>query len=267
MKLLKRLLLVGLVLLVLGIGTMWIFFSPLVSSAIEKGATYATGVETKLASVSASPVAGKFGLQGLTMANPPGFRDEPFVTLGSAHAAWQNGTLMSSTIQMDEFVVENVAVNLERTGDGTNYGKILEHLGKVTGGGEKEPVKKEPASGGKTLLIKKIEIRNVHAGLHLSGVPIASGSMSVDVPSIVIENFRSDGSSTEIVAKLTRELIHAILQSVLSAGKGIFPDDIVKDLGSGLKGLGGALGTGAKNTVEGVQDVFKGAGDLFKKKK
>jgi hypothetical protein len=265
MKILKRLLLVGLVLLVLGIGAVWIFFDPLVSSAIEKGATYATGVETKCASVSASPVAGKFGLQGLTLANPPGFRNEPFVSLGSAHAAWQNGTLMSDTIQMDEFVVENVSVNLERTGDGTNYGKILDHLATVTGGGGKEPEKKEPASGKKTLVIKKIEIKNVHAGLHLSGVPIASGSMSVDVPSIVIQDFRSDGSTTEIVAKLTKELIQSILQSVLSAAKGIFPDDIVKDLGSGLKGVGEALGTGAKKTVEGVQDVLKGAGDIFKK--
>ena len=267
MKLLKRILLVGIVLVVVGFAVVWIFFSPIVSGAIEKGATYATGVDTKVKSVSASPTAGKFSLEGLRMANPPGFRDEPFVELGSVRAGWQNGTLLSDTIEMDEFVVENVAVNLERTGDGTNYGKILDHLSQVSGGKEPEKEKKpEPAKGGKSLRIKKIEIRNVSAGLHLSGVPIGSGSMNVKVPSIVIENFSSEGSTTEIVGKLTRQVLQSILESVLKAGKDVFPADIVKDLGSGLKGVGDAIGSGTKGAAQGVQDALKSAGDLFKKK-
>jgi hypothetical protein len=266
MKLLKRLLVVGLVLLLVGVAAGWLFFSPLVGTAIEKGSKYATGVDTDVDKVSASLFAGNFGIDGLTLANPPGFRPEAFVHLGSARATWKNGTLLSETIEMDEFVVENVDVNLERTDGKTNYGAILDHLGKVTGGGEEPEKKKEPSKGGMTLLIKKIVVKNVHAGLHLTGVPLASGSMSVVVPSIVIEDFRSDGDTTEIVAKVTRVLIQEILASVLKAGKDIFPSDILKDLGSGLSGLGGALGSGAEGAVKGVQDVLKGAGDLFKKK-
>src|SRR5215472_2253384 len=98
MKLLKRLLVVGILLVVVLVAVVWLFFSPIVSSAIEKGTTYATGVDTKVKSVSASPTAGKFSLEGLHMANPPGFRDEPFVDLGNVRAAWQNGTLLSNTI-------------------------------------------------------------------------------------------------------------------------------------------------------------------------
>lgn len=269
MKLLIRILLVGFGLLVVGLAVVWIFFSPIVSSAIEKGATYATGVDTKVKSVAASPTAGKFSLEGLSMANPPGFRDEPFVNLGSLSAAWQNGTLLSNTIEMDEFVVENVDVNLERTGSGTNYGWILDHLSKVSG--EKPPEKEKkpapapaPEKGKKSLRIKKVEIKNVHATLRLSA-PVAA-TIPVTVPSIVIDDFRSDGSTTEIVGKLTSQVIHSILDSVLKAGKDVFPADIVKDLGGSLKGLGDALGTGSKNAVQGVQDALKGAGDLFKKK-
>ena len=62
MKILKRLLVLGLVVLVLGLAFVWVYFDPLVEKAIEKGATYATGVETQVASVSASPFAGTFGL-------------------------------------------------------------------------------------------------------------------------------------------------------------------------------------------------------------
>ena len=262
MKVLKWLAIVVVVLLVLGVGVTWIFFDPLVSGAIEKGSTYATGVDTKVAHVSASPVAGKFGLEGLTLANPPGFRDEPFVSLGSAHAAWQNGTLLSDTIEMDAFVVENVTVNLERANGKTNYGTILDHLSQVSGKKPEPEKKKEPEKAQKNLRIKKIEIKNVRATLYLPSLP----SIPVTVPSVVINDFRSDGSTTEIVGQLTSEVLHSILDSVLKAGKDIFPADIVKDLGNGLKNVGDVLGSGAKDATKGVQDALKSAGDLFKKK-
>ncbi|HEV8111751.1 MAG TPA: hypothetical protein VGR31_03170 [Planctomycetota bacterium] len=261
MKFLLRALVVLLVLGVVGVAGAWLFLNPIVSSAIEKGSTYATGVDTKVGSVDASLLSGRFGLKELSLANPPGFRPEPFVHLASAQAAWQNGTILSKTIQMDEFVVDGVDVNLERTGSGTNYGTILDHLGKISGGDKGKPTE---SAGGKTLLIKKIEIRNVRAGLHLSGVPLASGSLEVKVPSIVINDFRSDGSTTEIVSKLTRVLLQSILERVLAAGKDIFPADIVKDLGNGLKGVGSTLEDSAKSALD---ETLKGVGDIFKKKK
>ncbi len=269
MKLLKRLLVVGVLLAVVLVAVVWLFFSPIVSGAIEKGATYATGVDTKVKSVSASPTAGKFSLEGLSMANPPGFQAPSFVTLGSLRAGWQNGTLLSDTIQMDEFVVDGVEVNLERTSNGTNYGKILDHLSQVSGGakeGEKAPKEppKEPAKGGKSLRIQKIDIRNVKATLRISS-PVAA-TIPVTVPSVVINDFRSDGSTTEIVGQLTQQVLHSILDSVLKAGKDVFPADIVKDLGGSLKSIEDALGSGSKSAVQSVQDALKGAGGLFKKK-
>ena len=265
MRLLKRILLVVVLLVVAGLAAGFVFLDPIAAKAIEKGATYATGVSTTVGSVDASPFAGRFGLKELTIANPEGFRPENFLHLGSMEASWQNGTILSQVIEMDSFVVDGADVNLEKTGSGTNYGKILDNLGKLSGGKKDEP-EPEPTAGQKSLRIKKIEIKNVHAGLHLSGVPLVPGNLEVNVPSIVINDFRSDGSTTEIVAKLTRVLLQSILESVLSAGKDIFPADIVKDLGAGLQGLGGALGSGVKDAVQGVEGVLKGAGDLFKKK-
>ena len=92
MKLLKRLVLLALGVVVLGFAAAWIFLDPLVAKAIEKGATYAAGVETKVGSVDASPLSGRFGIQELSLANPAGFRPEPFVHVGSVRAAWVGGT-------------------------------------------------------------------------------------------------------------------------------------------------------------------------------
>jgi len=262
MKLLRRTLLVLLLLVVVGLAGVWVFLDPLVATAIEKGSTFATGVETSVGSVDASLFAGRFGLKGLRLANPPGFSDDPFLDLGAAMASWQQGTILSQTIEMDELKVENVSVSLERGGSGTNYGKILDHLERLSSGKKEEPQPAESKEAGKRLVIRKIEVKNVRATLRMSGLP----SLEVKVPSIVLRDFASDGSTTELVAKLTKVLLQSILESVLSAGKGIFPDDILKDLGHGLQDLGGALEAGAKSAVEGLEGALKNAVDVFKKK-
>src|SRR5690349_7609923 len=127
MKLLKRLLVVLVVLLVIGVGGAVVFLDPLVKTAVEKGSTLATGVDTKVGSVDASPFSGHFGLKELVVSNPPGFSSDPFLHLGTAGASWQNGTILSSTIEMDQLLVQDVDVRLERAGSGTNYGKILDN--------------------------------------------------------------------------------------------------------------------------------------------
>ena len=63
MKLLRRALLVLLVLVLLFFAAGWIFLDPLVAKGIEKGASYATGVETKVAKVDASLLSGKLRSQ------------------------------------------------------------------------------------------------------------------------------------------------------------------------------------------------------------
>lgn len=266
MKLLKRALLVVLLLLVVGLAALFVFLDPLVKSALEKGSTYAAGVDTKVGGVDASLLSGHFGLKDMSLANPPGFRPEPFFHLGSARAAWQNGSILSKTIEMDELAVQDVEVNLERAGSGTNWGRILDNLAKLSHG-EKAPAPPEKgAQSERSLWIKKIEIKNVHAGLQLSGVPLASGSMSVNIPSLVIEDFESDGDTTEIVAQLTRELLEAILQQVLALGKDIFPADLLKDLDKNLGDLGKSIGSGAKDVMKGIESALKGGGGLFDKK-
>lgn len=266
MKLLfKRGLIVVLVLLVVGVAGLFLFLDRFVASAIEQGSTYAAGVDTKVGEVDASPMSGKFGMKEMTIANPPGFSSQPFFHLGAAHAAWQNGSILSKTIEIDEFVVQDVDVSLESSGTATNYGKILDNLGKLSSG-EKGPQPKAPAEkSGRSLLIKKLEIRNVHASVHLAGLPLTKGAVGGDVkiPSVVVENFRSDGSTTEIVAKLTRTMLQSVLQGVLAAGKDGLPADIAKGLGQSLHGLEGSLQSGDKSAVEGA---IKDLGGLFKKK-
>src|SRR5262245_58709754 len=114
MKLALRIALALVLLLLAALGVAIIFVDPIVKGAVQKGATYATGVPTTIGSVDAGVFAGKLGLEELTIANPEGFRAEPFLQLGAVKAQWQNGTLLSDTLVIDELTLDKIAVNLER---------------------------------------------------------------------------------------------------------------------------------------------------------
>ena len=272
MKILKRLVIALVLLLVVAAIVVYAFIDPLLRTAIERGATYGTGVETKLGGVDAGLVSGHLGLTRLEIANPPGFRPEPFLNLASAQAAWSNRSIFSDRIEVERLDLSGVEINLERTDGKTNYGVILANLENISGGG-KTGQPSEPGAK-KNLTIHHIEIRDVKAGLHLSGIPIASGSMNVSMPVIAIDDFKSDGSTHEIVAKLVRVLVQSILEGALKAGKGIFPADFVKDLGGNLDQMKDQVAKEAEKLLQGadknlkksVEDALKNAGDLFKKK-
>jgi hypothetical protein len=272
MKLLVRLGIAAVLLIVVLVGAVIVFLDPLVKSGIEKGATYATGTETKLGSVDASVLSGHFGLKDLTIANPPGFGADPFLRLGSAQASWDNGTILSDEIAIGTFALDGVDLDLVSTGSKTNYGAILDNLQKLSGP-ESKPAEPSPSKP-KKLSIQHIEIKNVKAALHLSGLPVGNGSMSVSVPRVAIDDFHSDGSTSENVAKLTSALLHAILQGALDAGTGVFPADVLKDLSGNLQKIEHDLQGQAKQMLQGLdpnvkstEDALKNAGDLFKKKK
>lgn len=272
MKRLLRLSLLLALLLVLLLVAAFLFLDPLVKGGIEKGASYATGTEAKLGSVDASLFSGRFGLKELSIANPPGFRPEPFLQLSSAQATWDNGTILSDEISIGTFALDGVQLNLESADGKTNYGAILANLEKIAGP-QSKPAETAPSKP-KRLAIKHVEIKNIKAGLHLSGTPIGSGSLKVEVPLVAIDDFHSDGSTAENVAKLTSALVQAILQGTLNAGQGILPADILKDLGGNLKGLTSTVQEqaqqilkGLDSNLKGAEEALKGAGDLFKGKK
>ncbi len=273
MKIFKRIALVVLVLLLLGVAGAFLFLDSIVRSAIEKGGTTAAGVPTTLEKADASFFSGAFGLQGFAIANPTGFRNEPFLGLKGARASWQNGSILSDTLVIDEFALDGLELNLERSAAGNNWDKILDNLKKLSGpSSAPEPAKPEPSGGGKNVTIRKLSIQHTRAALHISGLPEVSGlngDWSVEVPAIGIENLRSNGSTAEIAGKLTKAVVEAVVAQAATSGKGIFPAGALKDLEGSLKQVGkGVLddvlkgktdpGDALKQAEKGVKDLLGG---------
>jgi hypothetical protein len=171
---------------------------------------------------------------------------------------------------MKELTIEGVDVHLEKGKNGTNWGKILDHLEKL--GGPKEEQPKEPSGSQRSLRIARIEVRDVKLALTLRDVPVVSGSQTLTLPPIVIENYDSSGSTLDLVAKLTRTIVSAVLAQAMKSGAGIFPADVIGELRSGLDGLKDTLEKEAGKLLEnldlkGLEKPLEDLQDIFKKPK
>jgi len=258
MKIFRRLVLLVLVLLLLGGLGAFLFLDTIVRSAIEKGGTAAAGVPTTLDKADASFFSGAFGLEGFAIANPAGFRNEPFLALKGARARWDNGSILSDTLVIDEFALDGLELNLEHSAAGNNWDKLLDNLKKLSGpASAPEPAESAPSGPGKNVTIRKLSIQHTRAALNISGMPDVpgvkslNGNWSVDVPAIAIENLRTNGSTAEIAGKLTKAVVEAVLKETAKSGNGVFPGDVLKDLEGGLKQVG----------KDALQDMLKGKTD------
>ncbi|MFZ4429354.1 MAG: hypothetical protein ACOYPS_03260 [Phycisphaerales bacterium] len=103
MKILKRLVLAAVVLAVLLAGGVILLLSQVdrvAKVAIEQGGTFATGTQTTVNDVSIGLFSGKFGLSGLSIANPEGFKSPAFMSLGSGGVDLSLASLSGSTIEV-----------------------------------------------------------------------------------------------------------------------------------------------------------------------
>lgn len=276
-KLLLRLVLIAVLLLLLAVGAAFVFLDPIVKTAIAKGTAYATGVPVMLDDADVRPTGGALEFGRLHVANPEGFTTPHFLVLGRAYAKWDNGTVFSDRLQMRELTVDGLDVNLEKGANGSNWKKILDHLEQLSAGkASSEPPPGEPppadASSKRSLHIDRIELRNVKISLTLHDVPLVAGTKTLELPPIVIENYQSDGSTLDLVAKLTRTVISAVLTQATTSGADWLPKDVLGDLRGGLDGLKKKLGEEAGKLLENldVKDLDKsleGVKDIFKKKK
>lgn len=228
----------------------------IVKTVVEEGGSSALGTAVTLSSADVKPMAGRLELDEFAISNPPRFRAEPFLRLGRVEARWNQGSLFSDRIEIDEIAIDGVTVNLEYSDGRTNFGTILDH---VTEPGSSQP----SSSGGKSrsLLVRHVIVRGISASVHAPG--LAESSAGVQVKDIELHDFRTDGSSSEVVGALTRTLVDAVLSSTLEAGSASFPAEILGNLKAKVESRVQDL----KSQAEEVLDSVKSAGDLFKKLK
>lgn len=261
-KLIFRIIAALLLLVIIALGIGWAFIDTLAEKGIEKGATYALGVETTVDDVDLSLLKSSLKIEGLNIANPPKFTTPHLMNMSKLETALVASSLIGDTVEVTKFEIDGLDVNIEKE-DGlslqTNVSRIMENLDKLSSGKGKTD---EEGSGGKKFKIDRILITNVVVHFHLVQGSALLGDLTkelsetkIEIPQILLTDVTSDNAGGMVMSELTAKVVTAILQAVLQeaenklpTGTGAILAELRKSVEARSKSLG--IGEGLKITVE-----------------
>ena len=157
-KVIVGLVVVLVVVLIIAVVGVLMYVNDIAKAGIEKGGTYALGVETTVESVRVGLLAGEFGMKGYRSAQPAGFGDSTFFGMGNAEVALTIGSLRSDTVEIPYLNLHDVELTLVKNDKGTNHQAVLDHLASISGPKEDKPeTTEEDAPPSKKFIIRKID--------------------------------------------------------------------------------------------------------------
>ena len=128
---------------------------------IERGASYALGVDTRVGFVRIGLLPGSIRVGSLTVENPPGFESPHFVKMGRARLDVSLGTLREDTVNVPLFSLDGVDLVLEREAGRTNYGAILDNMQRFESSDPTPPADAGEAAAEKKFVVHDLVIRDV----------------------------------------------------------------------------------------------------------
>jgi len=292
MKILKIVLVLAVLLIgaVVGLGFFLISQAGnLAKAGIEKGGTYAMGVETTVDSVDIRFLNGTATMSGLKIANPEGYSRPIFLGLGKGAVALDLGSLGDELVRIPTLHLSDVELNLLKKDGKSNYQVILDNLKRFESGANTEP---DPDAEGAAFVIERIVIKNIDVYAALAPIGGELTAVPISLDEIVLTDVGNPSGVK--MGELMDILVKALLSAVVNKA-GDLPGDMLNELTNGLAGLEslgdlgigvvadgaaviGELGEEAAAMIDGaaevgekaveeagkaVEDITKGIGDLF----
>ncbi len=248
-KVLIALVVIVLVVVLGVVGLLYFGTGKILKVGIEKGGTYATGVDTTVDSVKLSLMKGTFDMDGFKMANPPGFSSEHFIALADTNVTLNTGASSSKVVTLSNLTLSGIDLILDKGGNPSNYNTVLNNLKRFESG-EKGPPPAE--SEAMQVVIESLVIENVGVRLaNMPGIGALTGDVAVRVPRIELQNVGKDDPMS--MGEVIGLVVKTVLAASIEAGGGIIPADVLGDLKGGL----GSLKSLSDLGITGVGDIGK----------
>jgi len=126
----KKLLMLVVLLVVVGLATVYFYRNALVEAAVEESGDYVLGVSTDLGSAGLDIRGGSVTLDNYSISNPDGFEGENFLSLEHGLLDVNSGSILDDEVVIDSLVLEGFRLNLEQIDKKGNYLTILDNLKK-----------------------------------------------------------------------------------------------------------------------------------------
>jgi len=243
---------------------------------IETAATKALNVGVKVGNVDLSILGGKVSIADMVINNPPGYRYEKMLELGSGKIQVEVGSLLSDTIKVKEFNLDGINLVIEQRNITNN--NIYDVINSISAQEkkQKEPKQTKAEQAGKNIQIEKLRISNVTVKAKLLPVPGRADTVTLKLSPIEMDNLGTDSKMDTV--ELSRRIMVAIADGAAREGAGILPDSLTDtmksalakteawgkiateegkkliDVGKDVADAGKDLG---KGITEGLKDIFK----------
>ncbi len=217
-RLILRLVLLLLVLMIVGVGVAWLMVDHLAKSAVERGGTYALGVETKVKGVDLSLLGGTLRMDGMNVSNPEGYNTPHAMKFDRFDFAIDTGSILGDPVRMHNIELWGMEINIEQKLLKTNIGEILENVRRFE---RKSPEEKREEGSGTRIAVDRVVIHEVAAHFHVLGMLGGEAEpITIIIPRIELEGLTSDNAKGMFVGELFARVIPAIIEQVLTQAQG-----------------------------------------------
>lgn len=211
------------VIIVVGV---FIYIDAIAKSAIERGATYALGVNTSLDSADVQVFQGQVELAKLNVSNPDGYASDHFLDLGTGNMRVTLGSLRQDVVHVPHLRLIGADINLEKKAGAANYQVILDNLKKLQGDQPRE---------GKRFIIDELVIRDVDVHVDLLSAAGLGGAddltrVTVPIDEVKLEDVGKQDGRGVTIGELSGLVLKAMLASAVEKGAGLIPDDVIGEL-------------------------------------
>ena len=267
-KFVLRGLVVILTLLVIGVAVLYFTINATIASKIETATTEALGVDTTLGSFRISLFDEQTTISDLVIDNPKGY-DGRFLTLKEGLLGVALGSLFSDRIEIKEFTLKDIDLNLIQRLNGSNLGTIIDQASGSPSEGDASSADTDTDTDTdeQKFIIDKILIENVKITFSLEPVTSERQPTKLTIDQILVRDVgrKENGVPLE---QVTTIILHSIMVSAAKAAPTEIPSLLLTTMEGGLSSfghvdLGGVqfdLGKGMVDVV-GRLDKVKGEGE------
>jgi len=200
-------LLVGGLVVVCAVAAFWLLvenLDGLVKHAIETSASNATGTPVHVGSVAISLKEGRGTINGLTIANPPGFSGQPLLTLDSIDVRLDPAALTAAVPVIEEIRIGSTTFNYEINGAGESNLRIIQKQARRQ---QKAATATKPGeSTEKKLRIRRLVFADSTATLDLGQFGGGRGVARVPGMNLTDLGGKQGATAQELAAEIVAEL-------------------------------------------------------------
>ncbi len=254
-KLLLGLVAAVLILVVGGIGYLYVNLNSLIEAGIEEYAPQYTKTDVTLGGANVSIFSGEGGLSDLVIGNPEGYKSAEAFRLGAIDVAVNTDSVTSDVIEIKSLAIQGPAITYEPGGKaGSNLQQLVKNLEQTTAGtsgGQSGGPSDGNKSGGseKKVIIDRLTITDGRVAVV---TPLSDKPLEATLPTIEITGIgRDKGGSTG--AQVMKQVIDRINQAA-SKVAGVSLDDLKKQAEAKAK----------EKVQEKVDELTGGAGEKLK---